>query len=80
MQTVSIQFPFKNVTWTVFQPFLKLSGEKKRKKKKGRKHIETLTYTILLNTETGNSNNVMGGTDNKAWFHVPSTPPKPTRL
>lgn len=66
MQTVTIQLPFKNVTWTV--------------KNKKRKHIETLTYPILLKTETGNSNNVMGGTDSKAWIHVLSTPPKPKRL
>lgn len=76
MQTVTIQLPFKNVTWTVFQLFFKLSGKKTKK----RKHIETLTYPILLKTETGNSNNVMGGTDSKAWIHVLSTPPKPKRL
>jgi len=43
------------VAWIAFQPFFKLSEEKKMER---RKHVETPIYPVLLRTETENSNNV----------------------
>lgn len=59
MQKVAIQLLYKSVIWTALQPFFKLFLVGRRK------HFEIPTYSVLLKTETGNSNNVMGGTDNK---------------
>lgn len=68
-----MQLLFKNVAWIVFQPFFKLSEEGKKKMER-RKCMETPTYSIILWTETGNSNNVKEGTDYKAWiYHQKST-------
>lgn len=47
---------------------LNIQGEGKKKER--RKHIETLSYPILLKTEKENGNNVMGGTEKKAWIYV----------